>query len=206
MPRTFFKSVKESVMASSAPGRDPSPRQTVFLDSQRDAPRADEARGQSSEVFRTEEARTPPTESPVSSGQVLSVIGPSLVFRGHLVADEDLLIQGRIEGSIDHSGANLTIGMHGEVHADIVAGKVLVQGAVEGDVRASDVISVEASARVQGNLCAPRIGLKEGARFKGAIEMGAPPAGDAASRVSRTQDDTDARSGIEVDHLLEQSS
>jgi cytoskeletal protein CcmA (bactofilin family) len=142
----------------------------------------------------------------ISGGQVLSVVGPSLMFKGHLVAEEDLLIQGRIEGSIDHSGANLTIGIHGEVQADIVARKVLIQGAVNGDVRASETITVEASARVQGNLFAPRIGLKEGARFQGAIEIDVAAAGNAASRARRTQMDAQARPDFEVDELLAPNS
>jgi cytoskeletal protein CcmA (bactofilin family) len=76
---------------------------------------------------------------------------------------------------------------------------------VNGDVRASETITVEASARVQGNLFAPRIGLKEGARFKGAIDMDVAAARDAASR-SRTQKDSQARPDFEVDALLAPSS
>jgi cytoskeletal protein CcmA (bactofilin family) len=104
-------------------------------------------------------------------GNALSVIGQSLAFKGKLSAQEDLLIQGRVEGSIHHDGTNLTIGAHGEVKADIVARKVIIQGAVRGDVRASDAIVLEASARVHGNLFAPRIALKDGAKFQGAIDM-----------------------------------
>lgn len=193
-------------MASHAARREPSRRDAPFQDSRRDVPRADGAWSQPSEAVASEKASSSPTQSPISGGDVLSVVGPSLVLKGHLVADEDLLIQGRVEGSIDHSGANLTIGMHGEVQANIVARKVLIQGAVNGDVRASETIAVEASARVQGNLFAPRIGLKEGARFKGAIEMDVVAAGDTASRASRTQKDAQARPDFEVDRLLAPSS
>jgi cytoskeletal protein CcmA (bactofilin family) len=56
---------------------------------------------------------------------------------------------------------------------------VIIQGAVHGDVRASDAIVVEASARVRGNLFAPRIALKEGAKFQGAVDMELEAAGDA---------------------------
>jgi cytoskeletal protein CcmA (bactofilin family) len=205
MPKVFFKAIRESVMASNAVGREPSRRDALLQDSQRDAPRADGAWSQPPEGFDSEKVSRSPASSPISGGQVLSVIGPSLVFKGHLVANEDLLIQGRIEGSIDHSGANLTIGIHGEVQADIVARKVLIQGAVDGDVRASETITVEASARVQGNLSAPRVGLKEGARFKGAIEMDVPAAG-TASRASGAQEDARARPDFEVDELLAPSS
>ena len=103
--------------------------------------------------------------------QTLSVVGETLVFRGDLTAEEDLLIQGRVSGSITHRAQNLTIGASGDVKADIVAQHVIIQGKVRGDVRASESIIVAASARVEGNLYAPTIGLKEGAKFKGSIDM-----------------------------------
>lgn len=107
-----------------------------------------------------------------SDRRTLSVIGQTLVFKGDLSAEEDLLIQGRVFGTIMHNAQNLTIGAHGNVEADIVAQHVIIQGNVRGEVRASESITVEASARVEGNLYAPRIGLKEGAKFKGSIDMG----------------------------------
>lgn len=100
-----------------------------------------------------------------------SVLGPSLVFRGELSAEEDLLIQGRVEGSIKHRATNLTIGAHGDVRADIVARRVIVQGKVVGDIRASESVIVEPSANVRGDIFAPRVGLREGAQFKGQIDM-----------------------------------
>jgi cytoskeletal protein CcmA (bactofilin family) len=202
MPKDFFNAIKDSVMARNAVGAEPSRRDALFQDSQRDAPRADGAWSQPSEAFDSEKANRSTAGSSIAAGHVLSVVGQSLVFKGHLVADEDLLIQGHIDGSIHHSGANLTIGIHGKVQADIVARKVLIQGAVNGDVRASETITVEASARVQGNLFAPRIGLKEGARFKGAIEMDVPAAADAASPAGRTPRDAQERPDSEVDELL----
>ena len=155
-------------MASNAPARDLGRRDGAF-----DPPRRDETPSvdASTQPARSSGPAAPPsTESPVV-GNALSVIGQSLVFKGKLSAQEDLLIQGRVEGSIRHNGTTLTIGAHGEVKADIVARKVIIQGAVHGDIRASDAIVLEASARVQGNLFSPRIALKDGAKFQGAIDM-----------------------------------
>jgi len=106
----------------------------------------------------------------------LSVLGQSLVFKGELEADEDLMIDGRVEGTITHRAEHLTIGPHGNVKADIMANRVLVQGHVEGNIRASESIVIEPSARVAGNLFAPKIGLKEGAEFDGNIQMTRTPA------------------------------
>jgi cytoskeletal protein CcmA (bactofilin family) len=101
----------------------------------------------------------------------LSVLGQSLVFKGELEADEDLMIDGRVEGSITHRAQQLTIGPHGDVRADVSANRVLVQGRVTGNIRATEAVVIEPSAHVTGNLFAPRIGLKEGAEFDGRIQM-----------------------------------
>ena len=163
-------------MASNPNARDSSRRDGGLEPARADEPRSDEPLPQPSRSSGP--AATTSTESP-GVGHALSVIGQSLVFKGELAAQEDLLIQGRVEGSIHHDGTNLTIGAHGEVKADIVARRVIIQGAVHGDVRASDAIVVEASARVRGNLFAPRIALKEGAKFQGAVDMELGAADDA---------------------------
>ena len=64
----------------------------------------------------------------------VSVIGPTLIFRGELSADEDLVIEGSIEGTIAHHKKNLTIGKKGRVTADIHASAVIVEGELNGDV------------------------------------------------------------------------
>ena len=104
----------------------------------------------------------------------LSVLGPTLVFNGTLSAAEDLLIQGRVEGSIEHNERNLTIGPKGLVKADTRARNIIVQGEVHGDMIATESVVVEASAKVRGNIYAPRVGLREGAQFKGSIDMDEP--------------------------------
>jgi cytoskeletal protein CcmA (bactofilin family) len=101
----------------------------------------------------------------------LSVLGKTLVFTGDLTANEDLLIQGRFEGSITHTGNHLAIGAHGDVKANITGRRVIIQGKVVGDVRAVESIVVEVSANVRGNLYAPRISVKDGAKFRGTVDM-----------------------------------
>jgi cytoskeletal protein CcmA (bactofilin family) len=121
----------------------------------------------------------------------LSVLGKSVVFKGEFEADEDLLIDGRVEGKITHRAEHLTIGAHGNVKADIMAQRVLVQGRVVGNIHATDTIVIEPSAHVAGNLFAPRVGLKEGAEFDGRIQMtrseaGASKAPSAEPRTAAT--------------------
>lgn len=167
MARIFFsKSGKEIASASTGSATNSG---QAFEEPRKEETRADDAWTQPSRSGAS--AVSAPVEAQNGAGPALSVIGPSLVFKGKLSAQEDLLIQGRIEGAIEHGGANLTIGAHGDLKADIVARKVIIQGTVRGDVRASEAIVLEASARVHGNLFSPRVALKDGARFLGSIDM-----------------------------------
>src|SRR6201996_8403155 len=100
-----------------------------------------------------------------------SILGPTLYFKGDLSADEDLLIQGRVEGSVTHT-QRLTIGPQGTVKADIRAQLIVVEGTVNGDLSADKSVVVKESARIVGNIAAPSVSIAEGACFSGHIDMG----------------------------------
>jgi cytoskeletal protein CcmA (bactofilin family) len=100
-----------------------------------------------------------------------SILGPTLYFKGELSADEDLLIQGRVEGSVTHT-QRLTVGPQGTVKANIKAQLIVVEGTVEGDLTADKSIFVKETARVVGNIAAPTVSILEGASFSGNIDMG----------------------------------
>jgi cytoskeletal protein CcmA (bactofilin family) len=108
---------------------------------------------------------------PIRSKNV-SVIGPTLVFKGELSADEDLVIEGDIEGTIAHHKKHLTIGKQGRVKADIHASSVIVEGQLLGDIHSEGVVSLAKGADVMGNIYCGRIVMEDGARFKGKIDMG----------------------------------
>lgn len=108
---------------------------------------------------------------PVRSKNV-SVIGPTLVFKGELSADEDLVIEGNIEGTIAHHKKHLTIGTQGRVKADIHASSVIVEGKLTGDIHSEGIVSLAKGADVTGNIYCGRIVMEDGARFKGRIDMG----------------------------------
>ena len=103
-----------------------------------------------------------------------SVLGPTLKFKGDLIADEDLLIQGQVEGSIRHS-SSLTIGEGGHVKADVSAEYIAVEGRVEGDLKGSKCVKVRVSAKIDGNIVSPSVSLVEGATFNGQIDMVSDP-------------------------------
>ncbi len=112
-------------------------------------------------------------QQPIRARNV-SVIGPTLVFKGELSADEDLVIEGKIEGKIAHHQKNLTIGKQGRVTADIHATSVLVEGELNGDIHCEVLVSFAKNAMVTGNIYCSRLVMEEGATFNGNVEMVVP--------------------------------
>jgi cytoskeletal protein CcmA (bactofilin family) len=100
-----------------------------------------------------------------------SVIGPTLKFKGELSANEDLIIEGEIEGTIAHQDKNLTVGKEGRVKANIDARTVEIYGKVEGDIHGQDIVKLAKSADVKGNIRCARIVMEDGAHFSGRIDM-----------------------------------
>ena len=109
------------------------------------------------------------------------MIGPSIEIKGTVTGDEDLLIQGKVEGTIDLGAHELTVGESGKVNADIIARIVRIDGEVSGDVRGNDMVMISRSGNVRGNITAPRMTLEDGAIFKGAIDMNP---GEPAAKVA----------------------
>jgi len=99
-----------------------------------------------------------------------SVLGPTLKFKGDLTASEDLLIQGKVEGSIKHT-SNLTIGEEGNVKANIEAEFICVEGKVSGDLQGSKSVVIKDTANIEGNIYSPTVSLLEGSTFNGKIDM-----------------------------------
>src|SRR6202046_1261780 len=127
-----------------------------------------------------EPARAPDAKAAEATSRA-SVLGPTLRFRGELSAQEDLIVQGSVEGSITHT-QNLTIGTDGTMKGDIRARVIVVDGNVAGDLYATESVSIRATAKVKGNVFAPRIGITEGAFFQGQVEM--QPSGTAVQEHS----------------------
>ena len=105
-----------------------------------------------------------------TASERMSVLPPTLRFKGELSADEDLLIQGTIEGTIHHT-QRVTIGKEGKVKANISAQVIKVEGAVEGDLHAERSVYVDESGNLRGNIHAPSVCLIEGSHFNGAVDM-----------------------------------
>ena len=152
------------------------------------------------EAKAAEPIRAPEVRAPEAARA--SVLGPTLKFRGELSAQEDLIVQGSVDGSITHT-QSLTIGTDGSMRGDIRARVIVVDGKVEGDMYATESVNIRATAKVKGNVFAPRVGISEGAFFQGQIEM--QPSGAAVQEHSarlRQAALAPPLEGTAVDHML----
>jgi len=99
------------------------------------------------------------------------MIGPSISIKGEVSGEEDLHIQGKVEGTINLNGNQVSVGDSGKVRADIRAKEVRIDGEVTGDISANEMVVISKSGTVRGNIVAPRVTLEDGANFKGSIDM-----------------------------------
>ena len=133
----------------------------------------DDATGVEPQTVDTTQRSAPAIRSsPATSGK--ATIGPSITIHGEVSGDEDLLIQGKVEGSVDLELHTVTVGGEGRVNANITARVVTVEGEVEGDLRAREQVVLRGTARVKGDITAPRVVLEDGANFRGLVDMGDP--------------------------------
>lgn len=114
--------------------------------------------------------------------QSMAAIGKSIVFKGELSGEEDLEIEGQVEGNIRLSNNQLTIGPNGRVTATVLAKSIIVIGRVKGNLTATERIEIHAAGIVEGDVKAPRLNVQEGAVLNGGIDMSASAsAADKAS-------------------------
>lgn len=135
-----------------------------------------------------------------SSSKEPATIGASICFKGDLSGEEDFVIQGQVEGTIDLRKNNLTIGRNGRIRANITANTIIVEGELRGDLLGNENVIIRKTGNVLGNIVSPRVTLEDGAKFKGSIEM-EPKAVESVSPTSRaaTASGTQTRGDTKLD-------
>ncbi|WP_438041526.1 bactofilin family protein [Sorangium sp. So ce128] len=113
-----------------------------------------------------------------------SSIGPTTAIRGNVQGDGDLEILGRVEGSVVMTG-DVTIGEGALIQSDVRGRRVVVRGAVAGNISGDEAVILEPGARVVGDLGAPQIGIHAGALVRGNVTTGAPLAAAPAPAPAR---------------------
>lgn len=101
----------------------------------------------------------------------MTSIGATIVIKGEVSSDEDVSVDGRIDGQLVVRDAALTIGERAQIQADIRGARIVVHGLVSGAISASERIELTPSATVNGSLSANRVVVADGAQFNGRIDM-----------------------------------
>ncbi|MGB6876052.1 MAG: polymer-forming cytoskeletal protein [Candidatus Acidiferrales bacterium] len=129
---------------------------------------------------------------PSMSGGATARLGASLHVKGEITGNEDLSIDGTVEGLVHLEERKLTVGASAKVTADIIAREVVVYGNVKGNLRARDRIEIKKDGSVVGDLTTARIMIEDGAYFKGSIEI--DKGGDASGSLDKSYSKTNAKS------------
>ena len=100
-----------------------------------------------------------------------TIVGPSILINGNLQGDEDLTVLGRVEGTLSLT-KTLNVAESGIVKADISVRNAIISGVVVGNITATDSVEITEAGRMVGDIRAPRVIIVDGARFRGAVDMG----------------------------------
>lgn len=111
-----------------------------------------------------------PITPTISNERTTSFIGKTLFIKGEVLSDEEVLVEGKIEGKVNVKH-KVIIGKNGVVNAEIEAREVIIKGVVNGNVNGSYKVEIVPDGTLNGNIISQRVVLAEGANFKGSIDM-----------------------------------
>ena len=112
------------------------------------------------------------TAAPPNERRKVAWVGPGVRIEGKLISTEDLVIDGRVDGSIEVSNHHLSIGPDGAVTANLSARRITISGAVTGNVKAGERVDLHATGSVTGDIDAPRCVIADGAFIAGRVDAG----------------------------------
>jgi len=113
----------------------------------------------------------PAAGAPLGTPRTSAWLGSNLKVKGDISGDEDLRVDGKVEGPISIGGHRLTVGPTADIKAEVIAREIIVYGRVHGDLRARDRIEIKKDGSVTGDLTTARLLIEDGALFKGRIEI-----------------------------------
>jgi cytoskeletal protein CcmA (bactofilin family) len=148
--------------------RQETPQPTTAKAPEKPAPVAKPASEKTEGTAMSTDAMRPLSTTPSGS---TARLGASLHVKGEISGNEDLHIDGSVEGLIQLEDRKLTVGASAKLTADVVAREVVVYGSVKGNLRARDRIEIKKDGSVVGDLTTARIMIEDGAYFKGSIEI-----------------------------------
>ena len=123
-------------------------------------------------VFSQKKSPDPVIPSPATPavGNQSSLIGNTLLIKGEVFSEDEILIEGKIQGKINVKN-RVVIGVNGNVEADIDAREVVIKGRVTGNVKGNQRVEIVAAGVLHGNINSPRVVIADSGVFEGSIEM-----------------------------------
>jgi len=112
--------------------------------------------------------------------KAVALIGSTVRVKGEISSEENLVIEGRVEGNVHCDSHELTVGGSGILVANVSAKMIRIEGSVEGDIAGHEKVIITRTGKVRGNIIAPAVTLEDGAKFKGSIDMDPSPQQPAA--------------------------
>ena len=129
------------------------------------------------------QTQTPPPAGPlpvahqvpqrvVEPPRQVAILGPSVVVKGEIHSEEDLTIEGEVQGSVEAVGHRLTVGPTGNLQTSgVKAREVVVMGKMKGSVEATEKVYIRKDAQLVGDVQTAGIIIEDGAYFKGGIDI-----------------------------------
>ena len=122
-------------------------------------------------IFKQTKNPLPAISVPVAAnGSQSSVVGKTLLIKGEIYSDDEILIEGKIQGKINVKN-RVIVGINGNVEADIDAREVIIKGKVTGNVKGSQRVEIVPAGELHGNINSPRVVIADSGVFEGSIEM-----------------------------------
>ena len=186
----MWRKTTEAKPASPAPPASNTPAPAAFSEKPKETPQAIPQQSSPAPVARAAapaevtpvpvQAKAAPVASapspapqPVRAGEA-STISAGLKIKGEITGTSDLTVDGEAQGKIRLTNGRVTVGQNGRVNADIDAREILVHGTVQGNLKASESVRLGPTGRLEGSILTPRIGIDDGARLRGNVEMVRP--------------------------------
>ena len=107
---------------------------------------------------------------------IKAVLGKNVVIQGQIRSQEDLTIEGEVDGTIEMLGHRLTIAPDGKVRADVKVREIEVRGSIQGKIEAAEKVVIRKSAQLVGDIHSTGIVIEDGGYIKGSVELSRSPA------------------------------
>ena len=139
------------------------------------------------------QAPSPVSIPTVPASNDTTTIAAGLKISGEISGSSDLYIDGEAQGKVRLPNARVTVGPNGRVQADIEAREIIVEGTLQGNLKAGERLHLGAGSRVQGSVLTPRFAIEDGARLRGKVEMVRMGGSQSASSNETTADASKAK-------------